>query len=73
MCGMCLCKQHNLVEEEKETEEKWLHNIILLLALESTMVKITANTPGTAGGPGSRGRKLAVKSRKTAEKITFFS
>ena len=31
------------------------------------------NTPGTAGGPGGRDRKLAVKSRKTAEKITFFS
>ena len=31
------------------------------------------NTPGTAGGPGGRDRTLAVKSRKTAEKITFFS
>ena len=30
------------------------------------------NTPGTAGGPGSRDRTLAVKSRKTAEKSFFF-
>ena len=30
------------------------------------------DTPGTAGGPGGRDRTLAVKSRKTAEKITFF-
>ena len=32
-----------------------------------------SNTPGTAGGPGGCDRTLAVKSRKTAEKITFFS
>ena len=31
------------------------------------------NTPGTAGGPGGRDRMLAIKSRKTAEKNTFFS
>ena len=29
------------------------------------------NTPGTAGGPGSRDRTLAVKSKKTP-KTTFF-
>ena len=31
-----------------------------------------SNTPGTAGGPGGLDRTLAVKSRKTDEKITFF-
>ena len=36
-------------------------------------LKTISNTPGTAGGPGGRDRTLAVKSRKTAEKITFFS
>ena len=30
------------------------------------------NTPGTAGGPGGRDRMLAVKSRKTRSKISFF-
>ena len=37
------------------------------------MPKYWVNTPGTAGGPGGRDRTLAVKSRKTAGKITFFS
>ena len=36
-------------------------------------MKILENTPGTAGGPGGRDRTLAIKSRKTAEKNTFFS
>ena len=31
------------------------------------------NTPGTAGGPGSRDRTLAVKSRKNERKSVFFS
>ena len=30
------------------------------------------NTPGTAGGPGSRDRTLAVKSKKNAKKSVFF-
>ena len=30
------------------------------------------NTPGTAGGPGGRDRKLALKSRKTQKKSAFF-
>ena len=29
-------------------------------------------TPGTAGGPGGRDRTLAVKSRQTDEKSSFF-
>ena len=29
------------------------------------------NTPGTAGGPGSRDHKLAVKSRKNSRKSVF--
>ena len=31
------------------------------------------DTPGTAGGPGGRDRTLAIKSRKTAGKNSFFS
>ena len=31
------------------------------------------NSSGTAGGPGGRDRTLAIKSRKTAAKNTFFS
>ena len=30
------------------------------------------NTPGTAGGPGGRDRKLAVKSRKKRKKKSVF-
>ena len=30
------------------------------------------NPPGTAGGPGGHDRRLAVQSRKTAGKISFF-
>ena len=30
------------------------------------------NTPGTAGGPGDRDRTVAVKSRKIAQKSSFF-
>ena len=48
--------------------------------LEQTMAKLRMahasrlgqNTPGTAGGPGGRDRRLAVKSRKTSEKSPFF-
>ena len=31
-----------------------------------------SNTPGGAGGPGGRDRKLALKSRKKNSKISFF-
>ena len=43
--------------------------------ISSSYAKILGetNTPGTRGGPGGRDRTLAVKSRKTSEKITFFS
>ena len=34
--------------------------------------KCEFNTPGTAGGPGGRDRTLAVKSRKTPDKSSFF-
>ena len=37
------------------------------------LVRIDCNTPGTAGGPGGRDRTLAIKSRKTDDKNTFFS
>ena len=30
------------------------------------------NTPGTAGGPGGRDRKLAIKGRKNVRKSVFF-
>ena len=49
------------------------HVIILFWEIYGFTIKIIVNTPGTAGGPGGRDRMLAVKSRKTAEKITFFS
>ena len=33
---------------------------------------ILLNTPGTAGSPGGRDQTLAIKSRKSARKLTFF-
>ena len=35
-------------------------------------MKTEHNTPGTAGGPGGRDRTLAAKSKKFAQKYTFF-
>ena len=35
--------------------------------------KTERNIPGTAGGPGGRDQTLVIKSKKTAEKKTFFS
>ena len=45
----------------------------ILLGMVTVGPIIKSNTPGTAGGPGSRDRTLAVKSRKNVRKITFFS
>ena len=36
------------------------------------LVLTDPNTPGAAGGPGDRGRTLAVKSQKIAKKSVFF-
>ena len=43
------------------------------MPLRVLKAKSEENTQGTAGGPGSRDRTLAVKSRKNVRKITFFS
>ena len=50
-------------------------NIFLDLVLGSVEYSnnYNVNTPGTAGGPGGRDRTLAVKSRKIARKLPFFS
>ena len=45
--------------------------MVLLLLMFKFMISYK-NTPGTAGGPGGRDRTLAIKSRKTAEKNSFF-
>ena len=42
------------------------------LKYSDLFTKIIKNTPGTAGGPGGRDRKLAVKSRKIAQRSAFF-
>ena len=46
---------------------------VLYVVLHKQEDLVNYNTHGTTGGPGGRDRTLAVKSRKTAEKITFFS
>ena len=47
--------------------------MITISALTEVMIHIL-NTPGTAGGPGSRDRTLAIKkTEKRPEKKNFFS
>ena len=52
--------------------------LILFYLARKLVVQVSSDnnfnfdTPGTAGGPGGRDRRLAVKSRKTSKKSSFF-
>ena len=65
------------VAEPGPTPSPWSINtptkviVPLFLSIVNT-ITINLNTPGTAGGPGGRDQKLAVKGRKNVKKTDFF-